>query len=157
MVPSYIPLLAVQGRSHSLVYQSPARQFSSTADIVASSRAVAARLRGATQKAVAVPDQMDEFPILENAPLNMLTPCSWRFLVRLAGLRKGLSASEVMCRSRRPHIVAARTDALALVYRHTQHSLPGVGQLFSLDHTTVIHALHKTGSTSKLVETRCPD
>lgn len=88
----------------------------------------------------------------DTAPLNMLKPCHWRFLVKLAAVRHEVSEADVRSDSRKRLFVAARTEAMALVYQHTQASMPAVGHLFGRDHTTVLHALRKAGSTGKLVE-----
>jgi hypothetical protein len=85
-------------------------------------------------------------------PLNMLAPCSWRFLVALAALRGDVPVRVILSPSRQQPVVKARYAAMSLVYRHTQYSMPGAGRLFGRDHTTVLHALKKTGSTGKLVE-----
>jgi hypothetical protein len=82
----------------------------------------------------------------------MLAPCSWRFLLALAAVRGGVASREILGLRRVGPVARARFDAMSLVYRHTQQSMPGVGRLFDRDHTTVIHALQKTGSTKKLVE-----
>lgn len=149
---SYMALIAAQSRPHSRVYQSKARHFDSAADILASSREVSARLRGPAPVVPPHPEMPEEPFADESELLNMLAPCSWRFLVKLAALRHAMSARDVVSRSRKLHIVAARTEALCLIYRHTQHSMPSVGRLFGLNHATVSHALNKTGTTAKLVE-----
>ncbi len=99
-----------------------------------------------------------EPPVVDNtphgAPLNMLAPCSWKFLRDLAALRHGISVREIMSPSRGRPVVAARYEAMALVYQHSQLSLPQVGRLFKRDHTTVLHALRKVGATGKLVEAK---
>ena len=84
--------------------------------------------------------------------LNMLAPCSWRFLVRLASIRTAVPSDDMFSRSRKPPLVAARTYAMSLIYQHTQLSMPAVAKIFGVDHTTVLHSLNKTGSTNKLVE-----
>lgn len=150
---SFLPLMSIQSHRRPIGYSMPVRQYASASDATAQSNAARARLRGVEPVVTPEAPAMPEEPTPVGADhLNMLTMCSWRFLVRLAALRHGLSADEVMCRSRKPHIVAARAEALALIYRHTQYSLPGVARIFGLDHTTVLHALTKTGSTDKLVE-----
>lgn len=85
-------------------------------------------------------------------PLNMLTPCSWRFLVAYAAAKHGFSVEEILGTSKPSPLALARHDAMALVFQHTQLSLPGVGRAFKRDHTTVIYALHKLGKTGKLVD-----
>lgn len=91
-------------------------------------------------------------PKPRGAPLNMLAPCSWKFLRELAALRHGVGSRDIMSHSRARAIVAARYEAMALVYQHTQASLPQVGRLFGRDHTTVFHALRKMSRHGKLVD-----
>lgn len=93
-----------------------------------------------------------EVPVVETEVLNMLAPCSWRFLARLASIRTGIPVADIFARSRKPPIVAARAEAISLIYQHTQFSMPGLAHVFGIDHTTILHALTKTGSTDKLVE-----
>src|SRR5690606_30098070 len=77
-------------------------------------------------------------PVLPNGvPLNMLAPPSWKFLRELAALRHGIGTREIMSHNRSRAVVAARYEAMALVYQHSQLSLPQVGRLFKRDHTTV--------------------
>lgn len=87
-----------------------------------------------------------------NAPLNMLTPPSWRFLVAVASARHGIPQADIVSASRVRSVVAARQDAMAMVYQHTQASTSVVGRYFGRDHTTVIHALQKMKTRGKLVE-----
>lgn len=86
------------------------------------------------------------------APLNMLTTPSWRFLVTLASARTGVSVAEIMGRSRKHAIAAARHDAVALVYAYTNKSMVSVGKMFGgLDHTTILHIVRKLNAV-KLIE-----
>lgn len=89
--------------------------------------------------------------------LNMLAPPSWRFLLALSALKHGVLQREVLGRSRQVHIVAARYEAMALTYQHTQASMPKVGRHFNRDHTTVLHGLRKRGAVQKLVEKYVPE
>jgi hypothetical protein len=64
--------------------------------------------------------------------------------------RHGVSVSKILSRDRRHHIVAARHAAIAEVYvscriQGRRMSLPEVGRVFGLDHTSVLHALRKLG------------
>jgi hypothetical protein len=94
----------------------------------------------------------DELSHPYGAPLNMLAPCSWRFLVAYVALKTGVSQAEIMGRAHNPHIVAARHRAFTAVYKHTQNSMPAMGKLFDRDHTTILVAIRKYGDTNKLVE-----
>lgn len=158
---TWLPLLAVQRRSHTIGYSMPVRDYGSAAEAAAAGLAARRRLREG-RPALPAPRQALQAPLAAaqpveviipcNAPLNMHGACSWRFLVALAALRHGMSVDEVMQRCRQRHIIAARAEAITLIYRHTQYSMPGVGRLFVLDHTSILNALIKTGSTDKLVE-----
>lgn len=86
------------------------------------------------------------------APLNMLSPCSPRFLIAYCALKHALPIREVMGRGQTKAVVAARFEAMGLMYQHTQASLPKVGAMFGRDHTTVLASLRKIGRTRKLVE-----
>ena len=158
---TWLPLLAVQRRSHAIGYHMPVRDHASAAEATAAALAARRRLRAgpvalpspkmaATARSRVTPAPEPIEP--GDAPLNMLGACSWRFLVALAAVRHGMSVDEVMRRCRQRHIIDARTDAIELIYRHTQYSMPGVGRIFELDHTSILNALIKTGSTDKLVE-----
>lgn len=64
--------------------------------------------------------------------------------------RHHVSVAKILSRDRRHHIVAARHAAIAEVYvscriQNRQMSLPEVGRVFGLDHTSVLHALRKLG------------
>src|SRR5690606_15890536 len=60
-------------------------------------------------------------PFVPSPPINMLTPCSWRFLVALAARAGGVSPEEILGPSRRRPVAAARQVAIALVFQHTQN------------------------------------
>lgn len=83
---------------------------------------------------------------------NMLAQPSWRFILSLVALKHGVMQREILGPYRNRAIVAARHEAIAMTYQHTQLSMPAVGRLFARDHTTVLHALKKTGGRAKLVE-----
>lgn len=88
---------------------------------------------------------------------NMLAPHSWRFIVSLMALKHGVMQREIMGKGRTRRVAAARHESVALIYRHTQASMPGVGRHFDMDHSTVHYALMKVfGSTAKLVERPAP-
>lgn len=84
--------------------------------------------------------------------VNMLAPPSWRFILSLVALKHGVMQRDILGPHRYRELVAARHEALALTYRHTQMSMPNVGRYFNRDHTTVLHALNKLGARTKLVE-----
>lgn len=90
----------------------------------------------------------------ERAPLNMLQPCSWRFLVMLASVRHNIPVPYILGKSRQRKIARARHEAIGLVYQHTQMSMPQVGGKFGRDHTTVLNSLRQVNATEKLVKLR---
>lgn len=110
--------------------------------------------RGLPMVFMVQPKPLPVLPIepVEAVPLNMLAPCSWRFLVAVAALRGGVEVSDIMGRRKQPVFVRARYDAMALTYEHTQNSFPQVGWLFGRDHSTVIYGMHALGRSKKLVD-----
>ncbi|WP_354060148.1 helix-turn-helix domain-containing protein [Devosia sp. 2618] len=84
--------------------------------------------------------------------VNMLAPASWRFILSLVALKHGVMQRDILGTHRDRALVAARHEAMAATYRHTQMSMPNVGRHFNRDHTTVLHALKKLGARTKLVE-----
>lgn len=86
------------------------------------------------------------------APLNMLEPPCGQFLITLAALRHGVTRKMILGPSRKRPLSVARHEAVAMIYQHTQQSLPGTGRMIGLDHTTVLYILRKLGKTKKLVD-----
>lgn len=86
------------------------------------------------------------------APLTLLGACSPRFLLAYSAAKHGVTVEDILGHSRARAIVAVRHEAMALVYQHTQCSMPGVGRLFGRDHTSVLHALQKLNARRKLAE-----
>ncbi len=157
MTTSYIPLLAAQQRPHSRVYSQPAADHGSASELLAASQAVRQRLRGVVVKPkpapkpemhiVPWPDTPIEPPadveLIETVPLDMLAPCSWKFLVKVAALFNGCSADEVLGQGRAKEIVCARHLAMYLLASHTTSNATRIGNKFGRDHTSVLHALSK--------------
>lgn len=163
MTVSYINLIKAQQKPHALLTCS-ARDFASADDIIAAAKAVRGRLMGKLARPalrvqriapLTVPAPLEDLVIPElpsGVPLNLLTPCSWKFLVALAARRNGADIASVMNNARSPAHGHAKHDAMALVYQHTQASSPATGRLFGHDHSVVIHAMRKLGRSGKLVE-----
>lgn len=163
MTVSYINLIKAQQKPHSPL-ACPDRPFASAGEIIAAGKAVRARLMGnqarpalrverSAPPTVPVPIEDVAIPELPSGvPLNLLTPCSWKFLVALAALRNGTDTASVMGDARTTDGGQAKHDAMALVYQHTQSSLPATGRLFSRDHSIVLYAMRKLGRAGKLVE-----
>jgi chromosomal replication initiation ATPase DnaA len=67
-------------------------------------------------------------------------------IIRLVATRHGVSVADIKGATRVFHIVAARQEAMALVYKlRPDLSLPAIGRIFDRDHTTVLHAVRKLG------------
>jgi hypothetical protein len=78
------------------------------------------------------------------APINFYAPPNAKFILRLVALRHGINVEAISGRSRFRSIVAARHEAIGLVYTHCRRlSLPEIGRLFNRDHTTILHAIEK--------------
>lgn len=96
-------------------------------------------------------------PVVETepwgAPLNMLTAPTPRFIIKLVSVRRGIPVNEMTGRCKTPDYVAARDEALALIYTHCRAmSLPELGRLFGgRDHTTILHALRKMRKRGRAV------
>lgn len=75
------------------------------------------------------------------APLNMLAPCSWRFLLALAALRHGIHTQDILGLNRTKPVARARHEAAWLIAFHTTHSLARIGRYMQRDHTTIINSL----------------
>lgn len=73
-----------------------------------------------------------------------------RILISMVAAWHGLGELDLFSASRRAPIVAAKHDAIAAVYLNCRidgrrYSLPELGRLFAIDHTTAMHALRKRG------------
>jgi hypothetical protein len=56
----------------------------------------------------------------------------------------GLDVGDFEGKCRRPEVVEAKWEAIARVHEaFRQMSLPAIGRVFSMDHTTILHALRK--------------
>lgn len=86
------------------------------------------------------------------APLDMLTPCSWRFIMDMIIAKHNVLRSDLLGRCRTDPVTKARQELMLLVYQHTAASTPQIGRYLRRDHTTVLYALRKGGATRKLVE-----
>lgn len=133
------------------------------ADLVQHYREVRARLMNFPVKVRSKPpvnmplviqeEPMESVPAApDTVPLNMLATPSWRFLVALAAVRNGVTSDDILGPYRGKILVAARCDAMGLMFQHTPASLPRIGLCLNRDHTTVLHALRKIGRTTKLVD-----
>jgi hypothetical protein len=155
---SYINLMKAQRKRHDLpVNVGPSVSYS---EMVRSGIAARARLFGPAtppNKIEIPPVALPPIPIAleqegHGVPLNLLTPCHSRFLVRLVEAWRDLPPRTVAGPSKERHVVAARDEAIRLIFQHTQNSLPMIGHIVNRDHTTVLHSLRKTGVVHRLVE-----
>lgn len=76
-----------------------------------------------------------------NAPINMLTLCSWRFLVAVAAAKHRQSVADIMSHKRTQPVAKARHEAVYLIALHTTHSLARIARYLGRDHTTIINSL----------------
>lgn len=168
MTVSYINLIRAQRRRHDLPVKG-FRSYASTSEMLAAHKEARQRLEAGirpvvaeeaepTAPVVAAPQPVEE-PIHQSrsrvaygCPINMIRTASWRFLLELAVLRYGVSQRDLLGPTRQRSIVEARNYAIGLIYQHTQQSMPGVGNRFGRDHTTILHALRRVGATEKLVD-----
>jgi hypothetical protein len=75
---------------------------------------------------------------------------SGRDIIAMVAAWHGLTAADILGRSRSTPIVEARFDAVCEVYRTARinggmYTLPALGRLFHRDYSTCYHALHKRG------------
>lgn len=152
---TFLPLLAIQQRPHSIGYRMPVRQFATASEATANSHAARLRLRrgpiaiAAPVRAIAVPMVIQQKPleplphVNDTAPLDMLRPCSWRFLVALAALRHGQSYKDIIGPRRSLPVAKARHVAVYLVVLHTPYSIARIANLFNRHHTTLLNSLEK--------------
>jgi hypothetical protein len=75
-----------------------------------------------------------------------------RLVARETGIPEDLIlASDRTVGTRSPNVVKARTEAIARLYTATRWSTPKIGRFFGgRDHTTILHALYKSGAKQKL-------
>jgi hypothetical protein len=113
---------------------------------------VRARLYGKPQRQLPPPEpepdlQQTLWPVIEEveyaAPLDMLKPPSWRFLLALAAVRHQQSTRDILGYSRTRKIAIARHEAVYLIAFHTPHSIARMGTFFNRDHTTLLASLKK--------------
>lgn len=80
----------------------------------------------------------------KGVPVDLLSPPSWRVLAKLVALRHGVHLRDIVGQNRTVPVVAARHEAIHLVFGHCDYSLPRIGRYFgNRDHTTVLHAVRK--------------
>jgi len=154
MTVSFVPLMQAQGRPQSRF------RSSAWAGMSLASRPAPPPPRAVIKAALLIPPvevvqevaseepspAPEPFKAVIGCPLNMLAPPSWKFLVALAAVRHGVSRKDIMGATRVRPVVAARHEAMALVYSHTRHRMLEIGRLFDQDHTCVLNAIQKMGA-----------
>jgi hypothetical protein len=84
------------------------------------------------------------------APINLISYPGARFLIKLVSLRTGISTDDIVGPRREAVVVAARKDAIQLVYNHCPHlSLPMIGSIFNRDHTSILYLTGRLKKTFK--------
>lgn len=143
---------ALSKHESSVGYPMQAREFTSAAEMMAARAEVHQRFFKPEPKPAPKPVAVVSRPeptrlgpkitVLEYAPLNMLSPPSWKFLVAFAAVRRGVSADEIMGQSRGNTICQARHDAVALVALYSPERTPlQIARLFGRDRATIVHSL----------------
>lgn len=89
------------------------------------------------------------------APFNFLKQPGWRAIVKLVGLKHQVTTDAILGSSRSHSIVVARQEAMHLVFRHCEFSLPEIGKRFNKDHTTVLHAIRVIEGRAKKRGRKC--
>jgi hypothetical protein len=76
-----------------------------------------------------------------------------RLVARETGIPEDLIlASDRTLGARSPNVVKARTEAITRLYKATRWATPKIGRFVGgRDHTTVLHALYKSGAKQKLL------
>lgn len=83
-------------------------------------------------------------PALNYAPFNFLAPPGPKAIIKLTSLKHGVAEREMFGPTRVKGVVAARHEAMTLIYGHCGISSIRVGRRFHRDHTTVLYAVRKT-------------
>jgi len=98
------------------------------------------------------PDQMStrvELPkegppkVANGITISKIPPRQSRVIIETVAEKHGMSVEEIMARSRKDRIVAARHEAFYLL-REAGYSFPQIGRFFGgMDHTTALHGAVK--------------
>lgn len=92
---------------------------------------------------------------IDHVPLT--TPQYYaRALIDNVARSNGLTCEQVLGRDRHKRFVVARHAAIRAVCEANPHwSYPAVGRLFGIDHTSVMHALDRTGGRTPRLRKPC--
>jgi len=127
-------------------------EMSAAAEMIQHYSEVRARLYGKPPRPIPAPPpepdlQEAVWPVTDEvqhlAPLDMLKPPSWRFLLALSAVRHQQSTRDILGYSRSRKVAIARHEAVYLIAYHTPHSIARMGTFFNRDHTTLLASLKK--------------
>jgi chromosomal replication initiation ATPase DnaA len=83
-------------------------------------------------------------------PVPLIGSPSPKTVLKLVALKHRLSLDDLLGPRRQKCVVAARHEAVGLVYTHCRYiSLPAIGRIFNRDHTTILHTLRKLRKIAK--------
>ena len=148
---TFIPLMAVQQRSHGIGYTMPAAPLAAgKADQASHYAAVRARLLGARPVLRKYAMRAKSYA---QAPLPVLPTAEeserydphvgWRVIVARVATWHGLTSKDILGDDRTRPVVAARHEAFFHVVVETGLTLPQIGKRFNRDHTTIMHGVRK--------------
>lgn len=133
-----------------MIYMMQAKTYTCGADVLAAGKAVRARLL-ATKRVINpvtvrhksyAPAPLPVLPVYEWSKGDLAPPPLWKQIVIEVAARHGVSYSAIIGPSRTKPVSAARQEAIYLISRRTELSLPDIGRrIGNRDHTTVLHSL----------------
>lgn len=154
---TYIPLLAVQQRTHRIGYDMPVRNYASGMEAAAESAAARLRLREplrlmAPKPVAAAPPRpveprrrqpRDLLLVVAPDPIDVPMTSAQRIIKDICH-KHGCTMGELYSARRAHPLVVARHEAMYRLSKETSMSLPAIGRrLGGRDHSTVIHGVKK--------------
>lgn len=135
-----------------MIYDMPAKTYSSAAEMRGAALACRARLMGGSlvaplppQEPVVRPVQepLDDLPCImpPPCPLNMLALPSWKFLRSYVAAKHDVEVLDIESRARRVPVVKARNELCFLMQTHLGLSLTKIGALLERDHSTILYSI----------------
>lgn len=102
--------------------------------------------RGRRGRPSAVAPDLPPPPIVvrQGAPFNFISSPAARNIIVLVALRHGVSFDDILGPRRYREVMAARHEAIRLVFTHTQLATTTMERLFNRDHTTILSSLGRT-------------
>ena len=139
-----------------MIYDMPAKAYTSAAEMLGAAAACHARLRGRPAVArtthprpepVAVPvaEPIESLPCVlpPPCPMNMMAPPAWKFLRSYVAAKHGVTAGEIASPTHRYAVVRARNELAHLMDTHTEMSSKKIGLLLGRDHSTILHSIKR--------------